>query len=126
MLLAFTYINKIVKQDFVQSFVSQVLTIITERLLGMTEKETKEFDKDSLLSIFYKLRDFILLSNTDVQAAEMIEKIQINLATKFLRSTYLEKRLKGLNDIQQHIERVDARATLEQDSSATQIHYLKG
>jgi hypothetical protein len=35
------------------------------------------------------------------------------LASRFLKATYLEKRLKGVSDIRQLIERVEARVTLE-------------
>ena len=43
----------------------------------------------------------------------LIEQIQLALAAQFLKTNFLEKRLKGVSDIRQLIERVGARDSIE-------------
>ena len=47
------------------------------------------------------------------EISELIEKIQMFFASRFLKTTYLEKRLKGVSDVRALIERVDAKSTIE-------------
>jgi hypothetical protein len=44
---------------------------------------------------------------TDIKAAEIIESSLLNVSLKFLKSSYLEKRLKGISDIKTMIEKVE-------------------
>jgi ubiquitin carboxyl-terminal hydrolase 9/24 len=74
----------------------------------MSEKELKELDKEVVGRLLSEVKDFLLLSFSDIQTAELIESNQLFIALRFLKSTYLEKRLKGLNDIKHLIERIDA------------------
>ena len=39
--------------------------------------------------------------------------MQLTFAVRFMKTTYLEKRLKGLSDLRTLIERVDAKAQFE-------------
>jgi hypothetical protein len=47
------------------------------------------------------------MSFNEEQTAELIEMNQLHIALRFLKSTYLEKRLKGISDIKNMIERVE-------------------
>lgn len=73
----------------------------------MTEKELKEIDKESVTKVLNELRDFFTLSMSEPETAELIEMNQLSMALRFLKSTYLEKRLKGISDIKLLIERID-------------------
>jgi ubiquitin carboxyl-terminal hydrolase 9/24 len=73
----------------------------------MTEKELKEIDKESVTKVLYELRDFFTLSMSEPETAELIEMNQLSMALRFLKSTYLEKRLKGISDIKLLIEKID-------------------
>ncbi len=64
--------------------------------MSISEKELKEMDKESVSRVLKELKDFFTLSMTDIQTAEFIEINQLNMSLRFLRSTYLEKKLKGL------------------------------
>ena len=74
----------------------------------MSEKELKELDKEVVGRLLNEVKDFLLLSYSDIETAELIESNQLFIALRFLKSTYLEKRLKGLNDIKHLIDRIDA------------------
>jgi hypothetical protein len=81
--------------------------------MGMRNKEIKELDKDSLPAVFQSYRSFLQLAKSEEEIAELVEQIQLSFASRFLKTTFLEKRLKGVSDIRQLIERVEARATLD-------------
>jgi hypothetical protein len=74
----------------------------------MSEKELKEIDKESVTRVLNELKDFFTLSMTEVETAEMIEMNQLNISLRFLKSTYLEKRLKGISDIKTMIEKIES------------------
>lgn len=74
----------------------------------MSEKELKEVDKEVMGRLLNEIKDFLTLHYSDIETAELIESNQLFIALRFLKSTYLEKRLKGLNDIKHLIERIDA------------------
>ena len=100
-------------KSFASSFVQEVQDIVTQRLMGMRDKEIKELDKDSLASVLAALRPFLQLAKADSEISELLEQIQLSFATRFLKTTYLEKRLQGLTDLRQLVERADARFLLE-------------
>jgi ubiquitin carboxyl-terminal hydrolase 9/24 len=74
----------------------------------MTEKELKEIDKESVTKVLTDLKEFFTLSMTEAETAQLIEINQLNIALRFLRSTYLEKRLKGISEIKHMIEKIEA------------------
>jgi len=65
----------------------------------MTEKEIKEIDKESVSLVLKSLKDFFTLALSDQETAKFIEINQLNMSLRFLKSTYLEKKLKGLQEI---------------------------
>jgi ubiquitin carboxyl-terminal hydrolase 9/24 len=80
--------------------------------MGMRDNEIKELDKDSLANFLKQFKAFLLLSKSESEIAEIIENIQIKFASRFLNTTYLEKRLKGVADVRSLIERVNARISI--------------
>ena len=51
-------------------------------------------------------QETIDLSKSENEISELIEHIELSFADRFLKSTYLEKRLKGINDIKRIIDKV--------------------
>lgn len=74
----------------------------------MTEKELKEIDKEVVGKVLSDLKEFLTLYLSDDETSELIESHQLSIAHRFLKSTYLEKRLKGLNDLKIIIDRIEA------------------
>lgn len=105
---AFRTCNSIFAPTFAAHFTRQVKDILVYRLNNMTEKELKEIDKESISRVLTELKDFLTLSMNDLETAELIEINQLTIALRFLKSTYLEKRLKGISDIKSMIERIEA------------------
>ena len=84
-----------------------VRDIVVARLKNMSEKELKEIDKEIVGSVLNEFKDFFTLAMNETDTAELIESIQMQTALKFLKSTYLEKRLKGITEIKGMIERIE-------------------
>jgi len=59
MLSAFNNCGALLSEDFAKKLVDEVQEIVTERLLGMRDKEIKEFDKDGLNDILQSFRSFL-------------------------------------------------------------------
>ena len=100
--------NSIFAPNFSGHITKQVKDILVYRLNNMTEKELKEIDKESISRVLTELKDFLTLSMNDIETAELIELNQLTISLRFLKSTYLEKRLKGISDIKLMIERIEA------------------
>lgn len=100
--------NQIFAPTFATSFVTCIRDIIFQRIKTMSEKELKEVDKEIIGRLLNDVKDFLLLSFSEMETAELIESTQLFVALRFLKSTYLEKRLKGLNDLKTLIEKVNA------------------
>lgn len=109
---AFLNSRQLMSEEFASKFVGQISAIVIERLLGMTDKEIKELDKDGLAEVLYSFKCFLTLGTEDNEASRQIEDIQLSFAVRFLKTTYLEKRLKGVSDLRNLIERAHARAVL--------------
>lgn len=77
--------------------------------MGMRDKEIKELDKDALSTLLNQFRLFLSISKEEKEISELVEQLQLSFATTFLKTTYLEKRLKGISDLRILIERIEAR-----------------
>ena len=73
----------------------------------MSEKEIKEIDKEVVSRVLSEMKDFLSLHYSETETFEMVERNQLLMAYRFLKSTYLEKRLKGLNHIKNMIEKIE-------------------
>lgn len=91
----------------------EVQDIVTQRLMGMRDKEIKELDKDRLSALLTSFRAFLRIAKPSSEIAELAEQVELSFATRFLKTTYLEKRLQGISDLRQLVESTGARWTLE-------------
>ena len=86
---------------------------MTQRLMGMRDKEIKELDKDTLAGLIASFRTFLRIAKPAAEIAELAEQIELSFATRFLKTTYLEKRLQGLSDLRRLADGTGARWALE-------------
>ncbi len=100
--------NLIFSATFTEHFVTSVKEIVFQRIRNMSEKEIKEIDKEVVSKVLNDIKDFLNLHYTEAQTSELVESNQLFMAHRFLKSTYLEKRLKGLNHIKNMIDRIES------------------
>lgn len=79
----------------------------------MTDKEIKELEKDSLTEILLQFNQLLLIAKTEEETHEQVEQMQLTFAVRFMKTTFLEKRLKGVSDLRALIERLDAKSRFE-------------
>ncbi|CDW78729.1 UNKNOWN [Stylonychia lemnae] len=99
--------NEIFSPTFAQKFVFNVRDILISRIRNISEKELKEIDKEIIGRVLNDLKEFLTLFLNEEETAEIVETNQLLVALRFLKSTYLEKRLKGISEIKFMIERLD-------------------
>jgi ubiquitin carboxyl-terminal hydrolase 9/24 len=92
--------------EFAKLFSSRVSELIVKRLQNMSEKEVKNCSKDQVEHVLYDLNQILTIGMTVNERSWVIETTELNIALRFLKSSNLEKRLKGLQDIKTMVERV--------------------
>jgi len=107
MLNPFKYCDSILAKTFAETFVTEIKEIVLSRIRNMSEKEIKEIDKELVSKVLTEIKDFLNLHYSDAETSEIIESNQLFMAHRFLKSTYLEKRLKGLNHIKHMIDKIE-------------------
>lgn len=121
MTLPFRACNLIFSEEFSKYFSEAIKDIVCSRLNSMTDKDVKEIDKEIVGRVLSELKDIFTLSMNEVKAAEIIEQNLLNVSLKFLKSSYLEKRLKGISDIKLMIERVEYAQKQQEVKNSMQI-----
>jgi len=110
---AFGNCGPLMAPEFAAKFVDDVQQIVQHRLTTMSNLEIKELDKDSLQRVLQQFRMFLQIALPDNKISELIEKINLSFAVRFLNTNYLEKRLQGVGEVRNIIERVEAKSILE-------------
>ena len=62
----------------------------------MTEKEVKNCSKEQIENVLYDLNQILVIGMNLNERSWIIETTELNIALRFLKSSNLEKRLKGL------------------------------
>lgn len=70
---AFLNCGALLSESFAANFVQEVQEIVTQRLLGMRDREIKELDKDILPGTLQSFRAFLQIAKSDDEIAELIE-----------------------------------------------------
>lgn len=109
----FSNAKALLDPKFLAGFVQNVYSIIAERIDTMTDEDVKEIERKELPQVLTRLSRFLLLSMDHASMAKIIEELQTKVAVRFLRSSYLEKRLQGCTDLRNLLERVDVRSMLD-------------
>ena len=79
--------------------------LILQRIESINSKDLKDLNKDLVSDILFKTKRLLneCYKKPDL---EQLEKADLNLVLKYFKSPYMEKRLKGLNEIKDLIERL--------------------
>lgn len=97
------YLNKTLQEEIVTCLKNEII----KRFNNLSEKEIKDLDKEFLMKVLNDCKVILggFLDNTTLY--EIIENLELDLAYKFLVSQYFEKRLKGINSINEIAERIE-------------------
>ena len=100
-------------KKFAWQFVTEVEQIVTTRLMEMRDKDIKELDRDTLAGLITSFRIFLRIAKPSADIAKLTEQIELSFASRFLKTTYLDKKLQGLQDLKRLIDGTWARSVLE-------------
>lgn len=97
---------------------------IMKRFCNLTEKEIKDIDKDFLMRILVDCQ-YIMSNLSEKETYEMTETVELDLSYKFLVSPYFEKRLKGINSLNEIAEKIDNLEKPENPAGISKISTCK-
>jgi hypothetical protein len=92
----FKNLNLTLCPDFAKLFASKVSDLTVKRLQSMSEKEVKNCSKDSVDHVLQDLNQILHIGMNQGERAFVVETTELFIALRFLKSSNLEKRLKGL------------------------------
>ena len=102
-----SYISKSFGDNWVASFREQVFG----RIQDISNKELKDLNKETFTSILQSTKKLLFDYDRRQDFSELIEKAELDLGLKLLKCPFMEKRLKGLNEIKEMIEKISFRGT---------------
>lgn len=96
---------KIAERNFALDFVNDVKKCLLQRFDNLRDDEIKELDKEIIRDILKLLKDYLDLF--DPQTADhTVEFYELTIAEKYLKSPFLEKRVRGINDLKDIFHKV--------------------
>ncbi len=103
---AFKKLGDVIHPDCAKKFVLAVKDTLFKRLDSIGDRDLKELDKDLIARTLRNMKEFLMLHFEQQEANKMIDTTELLMALRFLKSPYMEKRLKGLNEIKSIVEKV--------------------
>lgn len=104
-LRAFQNIQEIADRAFVNEFSAQICSALMFRLDNLSENEIKELDKDILRGIIEVYKDYLMIIQPS-EADKMSELKELQIAQKYLRCPFFEKRVRGINELKEIYSKV--------------------
>ncbi len=97
------YLNK----DFTAKIMPSVKAAIVRRLKYLNDKEIKDLDRDMINKFIAKSQTLLASYIPKEEIYSLTETAELEIALRFLTCPYLEKRLKGINEIKDLAEKID-------------------
>ena len=109
------------KDSFKEEMVKLLKTSLEKRFALLTDKEIKDFDKEFASSFINDAKTIFLQYQPEEGVHKLLETLELDLALKYLKSPFFEKKLKGVNEIKEISERIEQ--TENNSSSSTENYY---
>jgi len=110
----YAYLNK----DFVNKIMPSIKAAIVRRLKYLNDKEIKDLDRDMISKFIIKAQGLLANTLSREEIYALTETSELEIALRFLTCPYLEKRLRGINEIKEMAEKIDL---YEQTSSFSKM-----
>jgi ubiquitin carboxyl-terminal hydrolase 9/24 len=99
-----------------------LMQCVTTRLASLTAKEIKDMDREQASLMLANVSSQVAGQSVDFNPHKFVEDGELSLSLKFFQSPYLEKRIRGLNDLKDMVERVKPGKA----AGSRQARYLTG
>ena len=103
----FKSIKQIAKEELITGLVKVGENAFFKRFESLDEKEIKDINRDNVLAAINSVKGFLRLSYSEEQAEKIVITNELGFFLKLIESPFLEKRLNGLSEIRNMIEKVD-------------------
>ena len=120
-----------ITSKFQDKFKDQIFNEVKDKLIyrmkTITDTEVKEFDIEVPKNLFKKLENITVDINSDQlrrKADKEREIAELELFLKYLDSTRLEKKLKGLQEIKRYITRIEVSLTRDSWADEKELRYF--
>mmetsp|Transcript_26181 Transcript_26181/g.46675 ORF Transcript_26181/g.46675 Transcript_26181/m.46675 type:complete len:2194 (-) Transcript_26181:2-6583(-) len=97
-------------KSFATSYLHKLKEALIWRLDNLNLKELKEYNREIVYELLKMLGVVSRYNDSRVNQAEVIETNELNLALKLIACPYLEKRVKGMNELNETIIKVKNRS----------------
>jgi tetrahydrodipicolinate N-succinyltransferase len=87
--------------EFSQMFAQSVCVAITTRLDNLQESEIKELEKDILHEVIQVFKEYMLIIQSPEEADQAAELRELQVAQKYLKCPFFEKRVRGINEFKE-------------------------
>lgn len=102
----FYNVKELLIVDYHKKFVKSLQEAVERRLLSLTDEDIKHEDRNTTTNILFFLEHFSQKEDSnDYYGSLDFDLLRLAIADQFLRSQYLEKKIAGLTDIRNVIER---------------------
>ena len=96
---------EMLNKPFIQSIFDGYKDAVLSRIQSISVKELKDLDKDIYTSILENVRSLMSVISDDNSSYEFLESMELELALKFIKCEYMERRIKGINEIKDYIKK---------------------
>ena len=114
-----------ISPEFTSEIVPKFKKLFIREISEMEEKQLKNMSKDQAFKLVDSLSDFLDVHYPPEEKFKIIEVNQLQLALKYLKCPYLEKRLRGITEINKMIEKVTQPQYSGYDVRDMKRHYQK-
>lgn len=99
------------EKAFAKELMEDIRKALMERLTNISESEIKELDRDIIKKTLDTIRSYHKAVYDATRADETVELLELQLAEKFIRSPFLERRVRGINDLKVMVSKVSTTST---------------
>lgn len=103
----FSSMLEFLEEGLKSSVLKTLKETIEMRFSSLTDKEIKDFDKDFASNFIYEAKTLLMQHYPEQTIHQFVETMELDLALKYLKSSFFEKRIKGVNEIKEISERIE-------------------
>jgi hypothetical protein len=110
----FNKLKLVLTPAFAEAYSRKIGEVVQRRLVTLSELDVKNCDKVQIDNVIFNLKHMLQLGMTNEERNKIVELTDLQVGLRYLKSQYLEKRIRGLQDIRFMIDRVQKTMHLQQ------------
>ena len=95
--------------EWLDNYIQQICDIVLKRLNSLKDVDIKNIDRQSIPRIIDKIHHFLNLTRRREESARLTEPLSAQMAVRFMKTSFLEKRIQGCISLTELCERVDVK-----------------